>query len=143
MFERVLLCYDGTAAGRNALKRGAQLAVVLRAKVFVLAMANSMPSASVMAGLSGSVCLVDSAAQHQETLRECVEFLAGQGLDAHGFLAGGNPIDAIVDTAKRLEADLIVVGQYPRPAGGRWWSGADRAALSERVNCCIFIAVNE
>jgi DNA primase len=30
MFKRVLLCYDGTLAGRRALLRGAELAILLK-----------------------------------------------------------------------------------------------------------------
>jgi len=36
MFKRVLLCYDSTEAGRRALRRGAELAVLLGAQVYVL-----------------------------------------------------------------------------------------------------------
>ena len=36
MFKRVLLCYDGSVAGRRALRRGADLAVHLGAQVYVL-----------------------------------------------------------------------------------------------------------
>ena len=36
MFKRVLLCYDGTEAGRRALRRGAELAMLLGAQVYVL-----------------------------------------------------------------------------------------------------------
>jgi nucleotide-binding universal stress UspA family protein len=143
MFERVLLCYDGTTAGRKALRRGARLAVTHKSKVFVLSMCHPMPGASVISGLSGSVCLVDTVERDDESLQECLHFLEEQGLDAQGCLAQGNPIDVIADTARKLEADLIVLGHYPQPSGRRWWSGTERAALSERVDCCIFIAVNE
>jgi hypothetical protein len=33
MFKRVLLCYDGSEAGRRALKRGTELAIRLGAHV--------------------------------------------------------------------------------------------------------------
>jgi hypothetical protein len=36
MFKRVLLCYDGSEAGRRALKRGAELAILVGAQVHVL-----------------------------------------------------------------------------------------------------------
>jgi DNA primase len=39
MFKRVLLCYDSTEAGRRALRRGAELAVLLGTQVHVLSLA--------------------------------------------------------------------------------------------------------
>src|SRR5580698_1185965 len=41
MFKRVLLCYDGSEVGRRALKRGAELAVLLGAHVYVLSIIPS------------------------------------------------------------------------------------------------------
>jgi hypothetical protein len=45
---------------------------------------------------------------------------------------------------KRLEIDLIVLGHYPQPSGGFWWSSPQqRASLAERrVGCCVFVAVS-
>jgi len=64
-------------------------------------------------------------------------------VQAKGYLARGNTIDEIAAYAQKLAIDLIVVGHYPKPSGGRWWSGSERASLAERVNCCVLIAVNE
>ena len=34
-------------------------------------------------------------------------------------------------------------GHYPQPAGGFWWSSSQqRASLSERVGCRVFVAVS-
>lgn len=38
--------------------------------------------------------------------------------------------------------DLIVLGYYPRPSGGFWWSSASRTSLAERARCCILVAVD-
>jgi nucleotide-binding universal stress UspA family protein len=72
--------------------------------------------------------------------------LKARGVEAEGFLARGNTIDTIdtiVEYSKRLSIDLIVVGHYPKPAGGRWWSGPERAALAERVSCSVLIAMGQ
>jgi hypothetical protein len=57
-------------------------------------------------------------------------------------LAGGEYTDQIIAFAARLSVDLIVLGHYPQPKGGFWWSGSQRVSLAERANCCIFVAVN-
>ena len=55
MFKRVMLCYDGSEAGRRALKRGAELAVLVGAQVYVLSIiTEAAPNAAVAAGSLGS-----------------------------------------------------------------------------------------
>jgi nucleotide-binding universal stress UspA family protein len=144
MFKRVLLCYDGSDAGRRALKRGAELAILLGAQVHVLSIIPSgVASAAVIAGAQGHACLVDDSRGYRTLLAESLEWLKVRGVIADGYLATGNILDQIAAHAKRLAIDLIVLGHYPRPTGGFWWSGPQqRASLAERVNCCVFVAVS-
>ena len=143
MFKRVLLCYDGTEAGRRALRRGAELAVLLGAQVYVLSIVpTGVANAAVLAGAAGQACIVDEAAEFRKLLNESIDWLKARGVIADGYLANGDYVDQIIAFSNRLSIDLIVLGHYPRPSGGPWWSGASRVSLAERVNCCIFVAVN-
>jgi nucleotide-binding universal stress UspA family protein len=144
MFERVLLCYDGSVAGRRALKRGAELAILVKAKVHVLSvLSGAAADARGVASSVGQACLVDYEAEHRQSLEESIAWLRARGLEAQGYLTRGNTLDEIAVYANRLSIDLIVVGHYPKAPGGRWWSGPERASLAERVNCCVLIAVSE
>lgn len=143
MFKRVLLCYDGTAAGRRALRRGAELAILLNSEVHVLSVVQAdVPSAAVLAGASGHTCLIDEAQEDRRLLEESIQWLRSRGVPAEGSIAAGDTSDVIVSFAQQLAIDLIVLGHYPRPAGGFWWSGRNRASLADRVHCCIFVAVS-
>jgi nucleotide-binding universal stress UspA family protein len=142
MFKRVLLCYDGTATGRRALRRGAELAILLGAEVCVLSIAPAgVGNAAVVAGAAGHACIVDEAGENRRLLDESVDWLKARGVVAQGYLAAGDYIDQIIDFSKRLSIDLIVLGHYPQAKGGFWWSGTQRASLGERAKCCIFVAV--
>jgi nucleotide-binding universal stress UspA family protein len=144
MFERVLLCYDGSVAGRRALKRGAELAILVKAKVHVLSVVSAgAADAAAVADSVGGACLIDYQAEHRRLLEESIAWLRARGLDAQGYLTRGNTLDEIAAYANRLSIDLIVVGHYPKAPGGRWWSGPERASLAERVSCCVLIAVSE
>jgi nucleotide-binding universal stress UspA family protein len=143
MFRRVLLCYDGSAASRRALQRGAELAVLVGAQVHVLSIIPSgVADPAVIAGALGHSCLVDDAREPRKLLDDSIEWLKAHGVSAEGYLASGNTIDQILSYTKKLGIDLIVLGHYPRPSGGFWWSGPQRASLAERANCCVLVAVN-
>ncbi len=143
MFKRVLLCYDGSTAGRRALRRGAELAVLLNAQVYVLSIIpEGLVDPVVLAGASGHACLVDNDHGFRKMLDESVRWLTERGVAAEGFLATGNTIEQILAFCERLAIDLIVLGHYPRPSGGFWWSSAQRTTLAERAKCCIFVAVD-
>lgn len=143
MFKRVLLCYDDSEAGRRALKRGAELAVFLGAQVHVLSIIPSgVANPVIAAAATGHACLVDDSRDYRRLLDQSVEWLKGRGLAAEGYLATGSAVDQIVAYTKRLAIDLIVLGHYPQPSGGYWWSSpGQRATLAERVSCCVFVAV--
>jgi nucleotide-binding universal stress UspA family protein len=143
MFKQVLLCYDGSRVGRGALKQGTELAMLVGAQVHVLSCISSdAPDPVVLAGAAGQPCLVDIDAEYRDLLNKSVVWLRDRGVKAQGYLAKGNTLEQIVAYAKRLSVDLIVLGNYPRPTGGRWWSGPERQSLAERVNCAILIAVD-
>lgn len=144
MFKRVLICHDGSDAGLRALKRGAAFATLMKSQVHVLSFYSSSHSDAVMAASAvGHHCVIDLESEQRDSMQHCVDWLKSKGIQAEGHLAHGNTIDEIVAHARRLAIDLIVIGHYPRPGGGRWWSGKDRAALTDRINCSIFIAVGE
>jgi nucleotide-binding universal stress UspA family protein len=143
MFKRVLLCYDGSEAGRRALKRGAELAILVGAQVYVLSIIpNSVAGAAVVASAAGHACLVDEAGGYRQLLDESIDWLKARGVQAEGYLASGSVIEQIVAFSRRLSVDLIVLGHYPQPSGGFWWGSPQRVSLAERANCCVLVAVN-
>jgi nucleotide-binding universal stress UspA family protein len=143
MFKEVLLCYDGSKAGRKALRRGAELAISLGARVHVLSIAPSTATgAALIAAAAGHPCVVDEEQGFRKLLDESVELLKKRGIDASGYLVTGNTIEQILAYTKKLSIDLIVLGHYPQPSGGFWWGGPQRASLADRANCCVLVAVD-
>jgi nucleotide-binding universal stress UspA family protein len=123
------------------LRYGADLAIDLRAHVDVLLIVPpSVSGAAVTAAALGHACVASDESEYQRVLKESITRLRTRGIEANGYLGQGRQIDVIAQLARKLASDLIVVGHYPRPEGGRWWSGADRASLAESVTCSVLIA---
>jgi nucleotide-binding universal stress UspA family protein len=68
--------------------------------------------------------------------------LRERGFSAQGHLARGEPVEQICEHAKRLKADLIIVG-HRRPKGWaeRWWRGSIGATLMDNAPCSVLIAM--
>ena len=143
MFKKVLLCYDGSAAGRRALRRGAELAILVNAQVHVLSI-NPMGAADpvLAAGAAGTACILGADDGFRRMLDESLQWLQARGVPAQGYLTSGNTIDEILRYTRELGIELIVLGHYPQPSGGFWWSGSTRVSLAERANCCVLVAVD-
>src|ERR1700677_4819591 len=96
MFKRVLLCYDGSEAGRRALLRGAELAVLLGAQVHVLSIIPSgIADAAVAAGTVGYPCVVEDAGGYRKLLEESLAWLKARGVTGEGHLTSGDTLDQI------------------------------------------------
>lgn len=146
MFRRVLLCYDGSVAGRRALRRGAELAIALNAQIHILAIVPAgVADPTVVAGAAGHACIVEEGSVRlTKMMDESIARLKARGVTADGYLASGNTIEQITAFTKRLEIDLIVLGHYPQPSGGFWWwSGNTRVSLAERAKCCVLVVVDD
>ena len=143
MYRNILLCYDGSKEGRNALTEGAEVALAMNAHTHLLAILRSSGAdlAAESSGSSGPFHLHDE--QQQATLRilrEGVEWLKARNLNAQGQLVFGDPVSHIATCARKLGCDLIVIGHRHRSRLARWWSEDEDATLLEQAPCSILVA---
>jgi len=141
MYQSILLCYDGTAEGRRALRHGADVAIAMKARAYLLAICRNMLASAVPEGVTPELvnCERETASQ---LLTEGVQWLKDHGVPAEGQLVYGNPMVHIPEVARRVGADLIVVGHRYRNRLARWWSEEEEATLLSRVTCSILVAVD-
>lgn len=139
MFRKVLLCYDGTAEGRRALRQGADVVLCMKSEAYLLAMMQSQLTVSIPEGVTPA--LVDAEDRRAQTLLdEGVQWLRERGVAAQGSVEYGRAIDCIPAIAKEVGADLIVLAHKHRSRMARWWTESDEETLLERVSCSILVA---
>jgi nucleotide-binding universal stress UspA family protein len=140
MYQNILLCYDGTAEGRRALRQGADVAMAMKSNAYLLAICRNMLSISVPEGVTPELvrCEEETA---QALLTEGVQWLKDHGVPAEGQLVFGNPMVHIPEVARRINADLIVVGHRYRTRMAKWWSEDEEATLLQKISCSILVAM--
>lgn len=142
MYRRIILAYDGTRAGREALRQGAELAVLCRARVHLLAVVA--PELGI--ALAEAAAPSDLPDRIREEVRggltEGAEELQRAGLSVETCLGAGNPAEEIGRMAREVGAELVVVGHREQSALARWWGGSVGASLLAHAPCSLLIAVS-
>jgi nucleotide-binding universal stress UspA family protein len=141
MFKTILLCYDGSREGRAVLTDGADLARRSGAAVHLLAVIRPNAGAVIAAALLGEGAFTETGRAADEILREGIANLASMGLKAKGHVVIGEPVEEIAAAARRIGADLIVLGHRQRGPLARWWQSSVGTSLLDAAPCSILVAI--
>lgn len=144
MYKRILLAYDGSQSGQKALLECREVAAVANAELYLIAVS---PPAAALIGGEGYV--YDARAEEEErnafqrVLDDGLSQLRGEGRNVvKGEVVVGQPVDEITEYAKRMQADLIVVGHRHLDSwAARWWRGSISKALIEHAPCSVLVAI--
>ena len=145
MYKRILLAYDGSESGQRALLDCQEIAQLNHSELFLIAV---MPLTTAYVGFEGGVyeSSVDEREQiklkYDGILADGLKRLAESGRVAKGEVVIGESVDAITEFARKIGADLIVVGHKHLDGwAARWWRGSMSRSLIEYAHCSVLVVI--
>lgn len=144
MYKRIILAYDGSASGQQALLGLQDLAHWEHPRLTLVAVVPlaELEAGSIEMGYFVSTPPVALEDQLREQLHQGVQTLHTMGFEADGTLLRGEVIREITQYAEAQKADLIVVGhKHEKSLLRRWWSGSTAKSLVEEAPCNVLIVV--
>ena len=143
MYKRILLAYDGSESGQKALLDCRDIAQWSHAELFLVAV---MPPATTLiaveAGGYDKAAEEQLRAQYRAILADGIRRLSESGHKARGELLMGDSVHEITQYARKIDADLIVVGHKHLDGwAARWWRGATSPALIEHAHCSVLVVI--
>jgi nucleotide-binding universal stress UspA family protein len=137
MYRRILVPLDGSIRAEGVLPHVEELAHRYEASVILLRVVDLMAPI-------GAVDRTYAGLRQQEleqATREAHAYLAplqGQfrekGIETHSSVAYGRPVDAILETAKGDDVDLIAIASHGQSGLARVFYGSVAAGLLQRAN---------
>jgi nucleotide-binding universal stress UspA family protein len=127
MYKRIILAYDGTSSGQQALLGIKELAHWERTKLTLVSVAPifEMDASFVEMGYLGNTSNAALEIKLKEQLRKGVKTLRSMGFADQ-------------------QADLIVVGhKHEKSLLRRWWSDSTAKSLVEEAPCNVLIVVDK
>ena len=145
MYKRILLAYDGSEAGQKALLDCGEIAQWSQSDLHLIAV---MPPPAAFIGGEGYVH--DGKLEEEErqafkaVLEDGLRRLTEAGRTARGELVVGDATDEITDYAKKIDADLIIVGHKHLDRWvERWWRGSLSKARIELAPCSVLVVIQK
>jgi len=143
MYKQILLAYDGSKAGQKALLDCQEIAQWSQASLTLIAVT---PLYMDLIGVEGGVYDRSLAENEKEKytaiLDEGLRQLAAAGHQAKGEVVVGETVDEITKYAKKINADLIVVGHKHLDGwAARWWRGSVSKSLIEHAPCSVLVVI--
>lgn len=144
MFQRILVCTDGSALAQRAAFEGIQLAAKLKAKVVALLVT---PPFEPPKGYETSPLAVqierhvrESKAAAKRWLGAITEYAKAAGVRCEALHIGQYPPAAtIVETADKQHCDLIVMGSHGRGALGQVMLGSVTTRVASTCSVPLLI----
>jgi nucleotide-binding universal stress UspA family protein len=144
MFEKVLICNDGSAHAMRATRTALGIAKKFNSEVLVLNVLSPMPTVAPytlsMEAAPDMSALVLEAENEQRTTLACLESLfRNEGVPVRTVAEKGHAVEAISRIAEEEKADLIVVGS--RGIGGfqRFLLGSVSDGVAHHAHCPVLI----
>ncbi|WFU23678.1 universal stress protein [Bradyrhizobium sp. CB1717] len=139
MFQKLLLAFDGSPDGREALAQAETLASACGATVHLLAIID--PTESMLIVEAMSYIPDNQRFVLQSVLDEGVRRLRRAGCTATSEIKYGKPAEQIILSAREMNANLIVVGHRDQGTLARWLNGSVGESILHQPPCSVLIAV--
>jgi nucleotide-binding universal stress UspA family protein len=150
MFKRILVAIDGSATANRGLRAAMELAVDQRATVYAVHVVDSLGMISGLDGAYVPSAYIDSFANGlrdsgRKTLAKAETFARSCGVAYKPVLVesfGQSIADTIVDQARKLRADVIVLGTHGRRGVRRMLMGSDAESVLREANVPVLLVRN-
>ncbi len=146
MYKRILLAYDGSESGQQALLNCRELAQWSHAELFLVAV---MPPAPIYVPVEGGFYegghdehTEQEVQKYRAILADGLKQLSDAGHSAKGEVLIGDSVEEITRYAGQVGADLVVVGHRHLDSwAARWWRGSTAKALIEHLHCSLLVVI--
>ncbi len=142
IFRKILIPVDGSAYSLAAVRLGGRLAAIHGSSVYVMNVIDEEVAAQ-LCRLNRQQCAIVQANMEEEARGLVADMkgeLSGMGVDASTLVKKGSPYEIIVDTARELGADLIVMGKLGRRGIKRILLGSVAERVIEFAPCPILLS---
>jgi nucleotide-binding universal stress UspA family protein len=144
--ERILVFVENSAAARPALNTSEELAVLAGARLYLLVVVPTFASMSAEQAATGRLTprttrhILDLAAEEAAiSLQEEVDRLTALNIPVSGRVGRGAAAAVLVDVARQVEADLLVIAARGLAGLSAFWADTVTRKVASAYPCTLLL----
>lgn len=135
---KILVAHDGSAHADKALRKASEIAEKMGGEITIITVAPDL----CLTEISGNECQLITESLFSEaksSMKKVTDALATRGIKAETMVKDGQPAEKIIDAAKEIGADLIVIGSHGRHGAKKFLLGSVSAKTVEHAPCHVLV----
>jgi nucleotide-binding universal stress UspA family protein len=139
VFTRILVATDFSACADAALRAATALARAMGSTLAIVHVQSPLPAYAFAEGAAPDLARLEEDQRRwaQERLEQQAETVRASGLGVSTAIRVGTPADEVVEAAREMGADLIVVGTHGRTGLNRLLIGSVAERIVRTAPCPV------
>jgi len=135
--KKILIAHDGSKPSEKALKKAFEIAEKFGSSVTVISVVPELYLTELME-MDRTRILTTLTEEAKKTMDKIRKNTVGLK-SLRTIIKQGNPAEEILETAKKMKADLIVTGSHGRHGAQRFLLGSVSSKIVDNATCAVLV----
>ncbi len=135
--KRILVAHDGSKSSEKALKKALSIAETFNSSVTVLSVVPELYLTELME--MDRAKIVDTLTEEAKRMMEKIKSRPRKIKSLKTIIGQGSPAEEILETARKMKADVIVTGSHGRHGAQKFLLGSVSSKVVDHAECDVLV----
>jgi len=135
--KKILVAHDGSKASEKALKKGFEIAEKFGSSVTVISVVPELYLSELME--VDRIRILETLTEEAKKTMAKIRTKTAGLKPVRTIIQQGNPAEEILETAKKIKADLIVTGSHGRHGARKFLLGSVSSKIVDHATCAVLV----
>jgi nucleotide-binding universal stress UspA family protein len=135
--KKILIAHDGSKSSEKALKKAFEIAEKFGSSVTVISVVPELYLTELME--VDRIRILETLTEEAKKTMDRIRTKTAAFKRVRTIITQGNPAEEVLETAKKIKADLIVTGSHGRHGAQRFLLGSVSSKIIDHAECAVLV----
>ena len=135
--KKILIAHDGSKSSETALKQAFEIADKFGSSVTVISVVPELYLTELME--MDRLRILETLTEEAQKIMDKIKTKTVGSKPVKTIVAQGNPAEEILETARKMKADLIVTGSHGRHGAQKFLLGSVSSKIIDHAPCTVLV----